>query len=96
MNSTPDSRPRWNYPAVIIAVVLSSALQYIIWAGLRDETMAVVKMAFAGGINLLVLLRLPIALLRRERSRCWILYVILPLVAIPLAELIFTLLVRAR
>jgi len=90
------SKPPWcNYMVLVIALFLSilvSNLRYplLLLHGLPEfDHRLRFHVCFTGGIHAIVLARLVIACLRRERNRDWIFYAILCFVASPLSGLAF-------
>ncbi len=85
MCNASDIRVEWNYMAVLIAFLFALLLQFILLPCLCYE--GTVKMQIAGVVDAMVLVRLLLARIRRERGRGWIFYAILPFLIIPMIEL---------
>lgn len=76
----------WNYKVALICLLGGIILQSI--ALPCPCYKGIVNMYIAGAVNLLVILRLIIARVIRERGRGWIFYVILPSLIVPVVLLI--------
>ena len=76
---------RWNCLAVLLALGVAIPLQAAMLACLCHR--GTVKVNIALAVDLLVLLRVTIASVRKQRGKGWILYAILPYLIIPVAEL---------
>ncbi len=76
-------RREWNYRAVLIAVAVAFLLQtFVVLPCLCQDGKIRVQVAWLGDI--LVLIRLAVARVFRERGKGWIVYAILPFLFIPI------------
>ncbi|GAF79813.1 unnamed protein product, partial [marine sediment metagenome] len=82
-------RAEWNFRAVLIALVAAWFLQSIVSTCLfySGTVKLQIAMLIATAVDAMVLIRLVIARIRRERGRGWIFYAILPFLIIPVIEL---------
>jgi len=80
------ARAEWNYGSILLALLGGVVAQSMFLACLCYQ--GTVNMYFAGAVDLLVLLRLFIARVRRERSREWVFYAVLPYVIVPVLLLV--------
>ena len=88
MNQDVDpSRAEWKYGWFLISLMVGMLAQSLFLPCLCYA--GTMRMYFAGVVDLLVVLRLIIARVRRERGKGWIFYAMLPYLIIPVALLIF-------
>ncbi len=81
-----QSREEWNYVAVEVSLFGGLVLQMIVLPCLCYA--GTVRMYIAIAVDLLVILRLVIARILRERNRGWIFYAMLPYLIIPIIFLV--------
>ena len=85
-DETAQDRPGWDYRAVLVSLLVAMVLQSIFLPCLCYE--GTVKGYMAGAVDILVVLRLIVARVRKERSKGWIFYAILPFLIIPVILLV--------
>ena len=78
-------RAEWNYWAVLSALFAAAVLQAALLPCLCNR--GTVKMQIAMAVDAMVLIRILIARIRRERGMGWVFYTILPFLIIPVIEL---------
>ena len=76
-----QDQAEWNYFATMVSLLGAMVLQSIFLPSLCYE--GTVNMYMAGAVDMLVVLRLILARVRRERGKGWIFYAILPYLIVP-------------
>ncbi len=84
-DETAQASAEWNYLAVLVCLFGAMVLQAVVLPCLCYE--GTVNMYIAGAVDVLVILRLILARVRRERGKGWIFYAILPYLIVPVVLL---------
>ena len=79
-------RVEWPYGSILLALLVGVFVQSIFLPCLCYR--GTVNMYFGGAVDLLVLLRLFVAKLCRERDKEWVFYAILPSLIVPVLLLV--------
>ena len=78
---TTPARVEWNYSVALLLLLCAMLLQMTVLPCLCYR--GTVNMYIAGAVDAMVILRLMIARMCRERGKGWIFYAILPFVIVP-------------
>ena len=83
---TAQDRAEWNYLAVLVSLLGAMVLQGVMLPCLCYQ--GTVNMYIAGAVDVLVILRLIVARMRKERGKGWVFYAILPFLIVPVILLV--------
>ena len=85
-DKTIQDRAEWDYRIMLVYLLIAMVLQSFCMPCMFHG--GTVYAPIAGAVDIMVLLRLIVARMRKERSKGWIFYMILPFLIIPVILLV--------